>query len=111
MHLNIFLQSVNLSLLASSEAALNTLLHTKTISMRVKIQNSDKLYREQTSMLELIQKKSCNFYVNQILLDNQYDNLSEIDLYDSVQEDAKALIKTFNFNKIQLEAVQLLHYL
>src|SRR5215471_3762109 len=99
MHLNIFLQSVNLSLLVSSEAALDMLLHTKIISVRVKIQNTDKLYREQTSTLESIQKKSCNFYINQILLDNQYDNLSEIDLYDSVQENAEALIKTFNFNE------------
>src|SRR5215471_17868754 len=100
MYFNILLQSVNLSLLISSEAALDVLLHAKTIFMRVKIQNSDKLYREQTSMLESIQKKSCNFYINQILLDNQYDNLSEIDLYDSVQENVKTLIKTFNFNKI-----------
>src|SRR5215471_16374230 len=109
MYLNIFLQSVNLSLLVSSEAALDMLLHTKTILVRVKIQNSDKFYREQTSVLKLIQKRSCNLYVNQILLDNQYNNLSEIDLYDSVQENMKTLIKTFNFNKIQLEVIQLLH--
>ena len=98
-HLDIILHSVDLSKLTFSDTALNILLHVKSISVRIKIQNSDKLYREQMSALNSIQREICNLYVKQILLDNQYDNLPEIDLYDSVQEDVKTLLSKLNFNE------------